>query len=200
MDTKKKSDLLRHHLSVYWKLFTVTFTLSTCTFGGGFVIVGMMKQKFVEELGWLSEEEMLDMTAIAQSAPGALGVNIAVIVGYRLKKLKGAFVCALGAILPPLLIISLISVFYQQFKGNRFISIALQVMRAGVAAVILDVVLSLAQTVVHTKNGFWIALMVFTFLGTVVFHIPAIVLIFICGTAGFFSTCFSDKDTKEKPL
>ena len=71
---------------IYWKLFTITFSLSACTFGGGFVIISMMRKKFVEELHWLEEEEMLDMTAVAQSSPGALGVNIAIVVGYRLKK------------------------------------------------------------------------------------------------------------------
>ena len=59
-------------LKVYWQLFRNIFILSACTFGGGFVIIGMMKKKFVEKLHWISEEEMLDMTAIAQSAPGAL--------------------------------------------------------------------------------------------------------------------------------
>lgn len=62
---------------IYWQLFKNIFILSSCTFGEGFVIIGMMKKTFVEKLHWISEEEMLDMTAIAQSAPGALGVNIA---------------------------------------------------------------------------------------------------------------------------
>ena len=83
---------------VYWQLFKNIFIISACTFGGGFVIVGMIKEKFAEKLHWISEEEILDMAAIAQSAPGPLGVNMAVITGYRIRKVPGAFVCVLSAI------------------------------------------------------------------------------------------------------
>ena len=76
---------------VYWQLFKNIFIISACTFGGGFVIVGMIKEKFAEKLHWISEEEILDMAAIAQSAPGPLGVNMAVITGYRIRKVPGAF-------------------------------------------------------------------------------------------------------------
>ncbi len=169
---------------IYWKLFTATLTLSACTFGGGFVIIGMMKKKFVEELHWLGEEEMLDMAAVAQSSPGALGVNIAIVVGYRVKRVLGALVCTLGAILPPLVIISIISVFYNQFKDNRYIAVALQVMRAGVAAVIFDVVLSLAGNVIKTKSVLWTALMVGAFLAACFFGVSAVVIILVCGTVG----------------
>ena len=67
----------------YGKLFIEMLKISTFTFGGGFVIIGMMQKKFCDELHWVSDEEVLDMTAIAQSAPGALAVNSAIIFGYR---------------------------------------------------------------------------------------------------------------------
>ena len=188
MSYPKKAPSFPVNHSIYWQLFNITFFLSACTFGGGFVIISMMKKKFVEELHWLSEEEMLDMTAIAQSSPGALGVNIAIVVGYRLKKFKGALVCTLAAVLPPLFIISIISVFYNQWKNNAYIAVALQVMRAGVAAVICDVVFSLAQNVIKTKQLLWISLMILAFIATVFFHVSAVVIILICGTAGFLNS------------
>lgn len=169
---------------VYWQLFKNIFMLSACTFGGGFVIISMMKKKFVEKLHWISEEEMLDMTAIAQSAPGPLGVNVAIVTGYRLRKIPGALVCALGAILPPLIIISIISVFYNQFKDNKVIALALQVMRAGVAAVICDVVINLAQNIVKTRKALWIFVMAGAFVATVFFKVSAPVLILVCGGIG----------------
>ena len=115
--------------------------ISAFTFGGGFVIIGMMKKKFCEQLHWVSEEEVLDMTAIAQSAPGALAVNSAVIFGYRIKGLRGALISVLATILPPLVIISVIAMVYDAFASNVVVQTALQVMRAGVAAVITDVVI-----------------------------------------------------------
>lgn len=178
---------------IYWKLFAITFSLSACTFGGGFVIIGMMRQKFVEKLHWLEEEEMLDMTAIAQSSPGALRVNIAIVVGYRLKKFLGAVVCTLGAILPPLIIISIISLFYNQFKDNAYIAIALQVMRAGVAAVIFDVVIGLAQNIFKTKSILWIFMMFAAFVATCFFKISAVVIILVCGTVGLLQIKIKDR-------
>ena len=164
---------------LFRSLFRNIFILSACTFGGGFVIIGMMKKKFVEKLHWISEEEMLDMTAIAQSAPGALGVNIAIITGYRIRKLPGALICTLGAVLPPLIIISVISVCYHQFKDNAVIVLALQVMRAGVAAVIFDVVINLASNIIKTKNMLWLLVMIAAFVAVVWFKVSAIVLIII---------------------
>lgn len=178
---------------IYWKLFVTTLVLSASTFGGGFVIIGMMKKKFVEQMGWLQDEEMLDMTAIAQSSPGALGVNIAIVVGYRIKKFLGAVVCTLGAVIPPLVIISVISLFYNQFKDNEIISIALQVMRAGVAAVICSVVIDLAGNVIKTRSVLWIVMMCAAFAATCFFDVSAIVIILVCGLVGFVKVLVDER-------
>ena len=171
---------------IYWKLFKNIFVISACTFGGGFVIIRMIKQKFTEKLHWISEEEILDMTAIAQSAPGPLGVNMAIITGYRIRKIPGALICTLGAVLPPLITVSVISVFYNQFQNNAIIARALQVMRAGVAAVIVDVVINLASNIFKTKNVLWIMVMIAAFVATVFFKVSAIVLILICSEIGLY--------------
>lgn len=167
-----------------WKLFTSTFSLSAFTFGGGFVIVSLMKKKFVEELGWLDESEMLDITAIAQSSPGPIPINASVILGYRMCGILGALIAVIGTSLPPLIIISVISKFYQQFRENAVIALALQVMRAGVAAVIFDVVLNLAKNVAKTKNSLYIAMMVIAFIMTYAFDISAMTIILLCIVIG----------------
>lgn len=163
-----------------WKLFRATFLLSAFTFGGGFVIVSLMKKKFVEELQWLEEDEMLDITAIAQSSPGPIPVNASVILGYRMYGVVGSLVAVLGTILPPMIILSLISVFYAQFRSNRVIALALQVMRAGVAAVIFDVVINLARNVVSTRRKVYIILMEAAFVAKVFFGVDAMLLILFC--------------------
>lgn len=163
-----------------WKLFRATFLLSAFTFGGGFVIVSLMKKKFVEELQWLEEDEMLDITAIAQSSPGPIPVNASVILGYRMYGVVGSLVAVLGTILPPMIILSLISVFYVQFRSNRVIALALQVMRAGVAAVIFDVVINLARNVVSTRRKVYIILMAAAFVAKVFFGVDAMLLILFC--------------------
>lgn len=167
-----------------WQLLKATFLLSAFTFGGGFVIVSLMKKKFVEELHWLEEEEMLDITAIAQSSPGPIPINASVILGYRMYGVVGSLVAILGTSLPPMIIISVISIFYAQFRSNQIIAIALQVMRAGVAAVIFDVVLNLAKKVVDTHRMLYIALMITAFVGKVILGVDAMVVILCCLVVG----------------
>lgn len=146
------------------KLFFSMMEISAFTFGGGFVIISMMQKKFYEELHWVSKEEVLDMSVIAQSAPGALAVNSAIIFGYRIAGMKGALLSTLATILPPIVIISIVYTFYTAFSTNVMIQIALQVMRVGVAAIIADVVVDLAGHVLQTKDFVNIILMIVAFL------------------------------------
>ena len=173
------------------------FILSACTFGGGFVIVSLMKKKYVEELKWLDEDEMLDVTAITQSAPGPLPVNASVIIGYRMAGIIGSLVGVLGTILPPMIIISIISLFYTQFRTNRYITIALQVMRAGVAAVIFDVVINLASNVCKTKRILYITMMIIAFIATYFLGISAMLIILICLGIGFIDLLFCTKKDND---
>lgn len=180
-----------------WILFKSMFILSACTFGGGFVIVSLMKKKYVEELKWLDEDEMLDVTAITQSAPGPLPVNASVIIGYRMAGIIGSLVGVLGTILPPMIIISIISLFYTQFRTNRYITIALQVMRAGVAAVIFDVVINLASNVCKTKRILYITMMIIAFIATYFLGISAMLIILICLGIGFIDLLFCTKKDND---
>lgn len=176
---------------IYRKLFMTNLIISACTFGGGFVIITMMRKKFVEELHWITEDEMLDMTAIAQSAPGALAVNASIVVGYRMKRFAGALVCTIATIIPPLVIISVIALFYNQFRDDRHIAVALQVMRAGVAAVIFDVVFSLAGNIIKTKSILWMGLMATAFIASYFFNVSAVAIILLCGAVGLIRVCIS---------
>lgn len=135
-------------------LFVNSFIISACTFGGGFVIVTLMKRKYVDELHWLDEQEMLDYTALAQASPGAIAVNAAVLVGWKIGGLPGMLLSVIGTILPPMLILAAIAFFYAAFAANRFVALALRGMQAGVAAVIFDVVLSLGGQVFKGEKAF----------------------------------------------
>lgn len=132
---------------VLWKLLLSTLYISAFTFGGGFVIITFMKRKFVDELHWIDEDEMLDLAALAQSSPGAIAVNAAILVGWRVAGFAGMLVAVVGTIVPPMLILAVISFFYQAFATNRYVSLVLKGMQAGVAAVILDVVCGLGAKV-----------------------------------------------------
>ena len=133
-------------------LFFSTLRISACTFGGGFVIVPLLRRKFVEDLGWVEDQEMLDLAAIAQSAPGPIAVNASVLVGYKVAGIPGALTAALGTALPPLVIISIISLFYAAFRANPVVDMVMKSMLAGVAAVIADVVITMAGKVCSGKK------------------------------------------------
>ena len=168
----------------YWQLFLSTFKLSACTFGGGFVIIPLMRERFVKELHWIEEEEMLDLTAIAQSGPGSIAINASILVGYHVAGIPGALITVVSAALPPLIIISIISAFYQVFRSNKYMSTAMAGMLAGVAAVIFDVFINMAWSILKNKRLLPIAVMLAAFVATRFFAVNIILIILVCGVIG----------------
>lgn len=189
MDTKKQ---------VYLKLFTSTFQLSACTFGGGFVIIPLMKKKFADELGWIEEEEMLNLAAIAQSSPGAVAVNASILLGYRIAGISGALVTIVGTILPPLIILSLISFFYTAFRENLVIAAVLKGMQAGVAAVIADVVVQLSGNIVKDNDKISFIVMIGAFLATFYFKINVMYILLACALIGALRVIKFDSNKRKE--
>lgn len=167
-----------------WKLFFSMLYISAFTFGGGFVIITFMKRKFVDELGWIDEQEMLDLTALAQSSPGAIAVNAAILVGWRVGGFPGMVTAVVGTVLPPITILSVISLFYAAFAANPYVALVLKGMQAGVAAVILDVVWGLGSNVVKTKSAIHMVVMAAAFLATFVYGVNVIYIILAAGLLG----------------
>ena len=177
-----------NNFSKYKKLFLSTFKLSACTFGGGFVIVPLMKKRFVEELGWIGEDEMLDLIAIAQSSPGAIAVNASILVGYHVAGFPGAMITVLGTVLPPLIIISIISLFYQAFRDNAIVNMAMAGMLCGVAAVICDVVITMAGSILKKNRILPVLVMLGSFIAVRFFSVNIILIILVCGMIGAADT------------
>ena len=144
---KKKS------LKLFWELFRATFTLSAFTFGGGYVIVSLMKKDFVEKKHWLENDEMLDLTALAQACPGALAVNASFIAGYHIAGYPGAFVTLLGTVSPPLIILTVVSHFYTIFSQSPFVAQVFGAMQAGIAAIVADVALGMAFSILESRDA-----------------------------------------------
>lgn len=171
-------------LSRLWRMFYTMLYISAFTFGGGFVIVSLMKKKYVDQYGWLTEEEMLDMTALAQSSPGAIAVNAAILTGYRLAGVLGVAVSVLATILPPMVVLSVISFFYGAFRDSPVVQAVLKGMQAGVAAVICDVVLDLSGKVVKTRSVLSILLMAIAFVLVYFLNVSVILLILTAAVLG----------------
>lgn len=184
MENKKK---------VLRKLFISTLYLSAFTFGGGYVIVTLMKKKFVDEYHWIEEDEMLDLIAIAQSAPGAIAVNGAIVVGYKLAGIIGVLTAIIATVIPPFAIISLVSVFYNAFRNSFLISQLLEGMQAGVGAVIAAVVCEMAADVLHGKKPSSLVIMAAAFVATCFLKINVIYVVLACILIGIIQTFLQRK-------
>ena len=176
---EKKSKVLR-------KLFFSTLYLSTFTFGGGYVIVTLMKNKFVDELHWIDEEEMLDLVAIAQSSPGAIAVNGAIVVGYKLAGIPGVLCSILGAILPPMIILSLISLCYDAFRTNLIVGSMLKGMQSGV-------VYDMGSKVVQEKDWVNIVIMGISFIASYFFKVNVVLIIVVVACIGAVRTLMKER-------
>lgn len=162
-------------------LFCSNFMISACTFGGGGVIIPVMQKKYVEDLKWIDEDEMMDMVAIAQSSPGIMAVNTSIIIGYRIAGVKGALCSIAGSILPPMVILSVISFIYEAFCSNQVVALVLKGMEAGVAAVMINVSWNMSANVIRHKNLLNDILLAAAAIAAIFFGVPIIQLILICG-------------------
>lgn len=186
---QKKSSRAHTLLTLFFSMLSI----SAFTFGGGFVIVTLLKQKFVDKLHWLDETEMLDMTAIAQSSPGAIAVNAAILVGWRTAGFAGMLAAVAGTILPPIVILSVISLFYEAFAANRYVALVLRGMQAGVAAVILSVVVDLGGKVLKQRRALPIVLMALAFAATALLDVNVVFIILAAALVGAASALCTRK-------
>ena len=180
----------------YWKLFTTMFYLSAFTFGGGFVIVSLMRKKFVKEYHWIEEKEILNLIAIAQSSPGSLSINISILVGYKLAGIAGALISITATALPPLITLSIVSFFYMSFKDNITINALMKGMQAAIAAIIFDVTFSLAKDIVKRREIIFTLMTVIVFVAVYFFEINIMVVVLICGLIGAISSSYKFKTQK----
>lgn len=176
-----------------WTLFKTCFFISACTFGGGMVIISMLQKKFVEELHWIEQDEIMDMVAIAQSCPGVMAVNTSIIIGYHIAGMLGAILTMFGTILPPMIILSIISLFYVQFRNNLIIALILKGMQASVAAVMIHVAATMMKNVLKDKKLLSLLMLIGASAAAIVLQIDIIFILIVCGIIGGTSVWISEK-------
>jgi chromate transporter len=170
----------------YSRLFFSTFIISAFTVGGGFVLIPLMKAKYVDEYGWMKENESLDLVSIAQSAPGAVAVNASIIMGYRLGGILGTFTALLATVLPPLITLTVVSYCYDAFATNPYVRMFLKGMQCGVTAILLDVVLGLLMKQIKKKLALPLLIMAGTFIASYFLKIDIMHIILVDAVIGFF--------------
>lgn len=138
--------LMNQRLRLLRKLFLSTLYLSAFTFGGGYVIITLMKQKFVDHYHWIEEEEMLDLVAIAQSTPGAIAIDSATFVGMKIAGVPGALVATLGCILPACILVTVLAKLYLRYRNLSVPQSVLHSLRPAVVALIAAAGVSILLT------------------------------------------------------
>lgn len=179
------------------RLFLTNLYLSAFTFGGGYVIITLMKKEFVDRFHWIDEQEMLDLVAIAQSCPGPIAVNGAIVVGYQLAGIQGLLISVLATIIPPFVILSLISLCYTAFRSNAYVGWMLGGMQSGVAAVITQVVVEMTGGLVKGRQWLSILVMCAAFWASYVMEINAALIILAAAAFGLVTRVVRTK--KEDP-
>lgn len=167
------------------RLFFLTIYMSSVAFGGGVIILGMLRQYFVKKYGWMTDDEMTANIAIAQTAPGAIAGNAVMLVGYHVAGVFGAFLTMIASIIPPLVIITLISFFYKSICENIIAYNVLRAMRAGVGAVIISIVIDMTLNVTKKgKNRMALVIMAAAFIASYFIKLHAIYIILIAAVCG----------------
>ncbi|MBR1761194.1 MAG: chromate transporter [Schwartzia sp.] len=168
----------------YRALFCSTFWISAFTVGGGFVIIPLLKAKYVDEYGWLEDKETLDLVAIAQSMPGVVAVNAAILLGCRMAGIPGALTALAATILPPLITLSVIAQAYEAFASSPLVRLALKGMQCGATALIINVAVDLVRKQCAEKRAIPLVILVGTFIANFCFGVNLMILIVIDALVG----------------
>lgn len=158
-DTNQKGNGL---LSKLVALFVATFTVS-CTANSGYAIIAVMKDDFVNKRKWLTEEEMADYIAIVQSSPGPMAVTSSTIIGYHVAGMPGTLAAVFGVILPPFLVMVIVTLFYEAIVGNPYVGLFLRGMQIGVVAMLIDVIIGLFRNTTEKGWAYPLVVMALSF-------------------------------------
>ena len=161
-------------------LFCINLFISSCTFGGGYVVIPMIRKYVVQKKKYLTEEEVMELAAISQSSPGAIAVNLSALAGYKTAGMAGAVISCIAAVLPALVILSVISAWYAAFSQNQLVGAVLKGMEAGVAALIVDLLIDMVRMVLQEKSLLLTAMIPAAFIGSFFLNINVAVILILC--------------------
>ncbi len=157
------------------QLFWAFMKISPVTFGGGFVMMPLMKKEVVDKKRWIQDKEIIDSFALAQSAPGSVAVNSAAIVGYRIAGVKGALTATIGMMIPTFFIVIILSLLFLTVRNNDYVEAAFKGIRPAVVALIVYAAISTVRSSISDK--FTLALMLIAVILLIFFHLHPVLLI-----------------------
>ncbi len=171
---------MKQNIKKYVWLFAANLFISAFTFGGGYIVVPMVRRFFVVKKQYFTEEDLIDMAAIAQSSPGAIAINLSALAGYRIAGIAGVLISCSAAVVPPLAILTFVSAFYKTFVSNMIITAVLKGMEAGVAALMVDLITAMCALILKKKSFFLSVMIPLSFAANFVLGINAAMILFVC--------------------
>ncbi|MBQ7900788.1 MAG: chromate transporter [Clostridia bacterium] len=168
-----------------WSLFTTFFRIGAFTFGGGYAMIPLIQAETVEKQKWVSDEDILEIVAIAESTPGPIAINSATFIGYRVAGVAGSLCATFGVVLPSFVIILLISYLLREFANITAVKYAFEGIRAGVLALIVGALYKMFKKC--PKNAFSYAVVAAAFVAAAFTDINVILVIACSALAGIIS-------------
>ena len=178
-----------------WKLFCTFFKIGGFTFGGGYAMIPLIQKETVEKQGWITDEDILEIIAIAESTPGPIAINAATFVGYRTAGFWGAFAATLGVVLPSFVIILAISFVLRQFQQLKAVQYAFNGIRAGVLALLFKALWSMYQKA--PKNWASYVVMASAFVLTAFLKVNVLYVIVGCAVFGLVTSLLAKKEVEK---
>jgi len=186
---------LKNKISTLFDLFWTFFKIGAFTFGGGYAMISIIQKEAVEKKNWVSDEDILDVVAIAESTPGPIAINSSTFIGYKVMGVWGSAFATLGTVLPSFIIISFIAYFLNKFTSYAVVRYAFAGIRAGVLALIIKAFISMYKK--SPKGAVSWAIMALSFVCVVFFDIHVIAVLIGCAIVGLIAGLAEGKE-KEK--
>lgn len=176
------------------QLFTVFFKIGAFTFGGGYAMIPFIQKETAEKHNWITEEEILEIIAIAESTPGPIAINSATFVGYRVAGFWGSAFATFGVVLPSFLIISIIAMLLQNFADLEPVRFAFFGIRAGVLALLFKALWTMYKKA--PKNLISYIIMGASFLAVAILRINVLLVLIGCALTGLISSFIMERRKK----
>ncbi len=171
---------MKQSMKLYVWLFAANLFISAFTFGGGYTVVPMVRRFFVAKKQYFTEEDLMNMAAVAQSTPGAIALNLSALAGYKTAGIAGALISCIAAIIPPLVILTVISAFYKKLISHSIIAAVLKGMEAGAAALMVDFIIDMYALILKKKSLLLSAMIPLSFIAHFIFEIHAALILLVC--------------------
>ena len=185
---------MKKRIQTLWRVFFTFLKIGAFTFGGGYAMIPLIQRETVEKHGWISEEDILEVVAIAESTPGPIAINAATFIGYRVAGFLGSLCATLGVVLPSFVIILLISGILREFQHIKAVQYAFVGIRAGVLALIVKTFWGMFKKC--KKSGFAYAVMITVFACVVFWDVSVVLLLLLCAMAGLCVKLWTGREKK----